>query len=974
LIRHKAAQSKSCLHLASPTLMVGGVFLCLSLFALPARAQGTVTPAAPQATQSTAQPVIERIEFVGNRRIQKDTLLAKIFSRPGDPYSVDAVRRDFRALWNTQFFEDIRLEVEDSPDMPNGKILVFYVTERPIIRNINYKGNKSITESDILDAFKDRKVGLSVESQFDPTKVKRAEVVIQELLAAHGHMFATVKPTYQRIPATNAVTLTFNIDEGPKVKVGHIAIQGNHVFSSNKIVRSMKHSRPIGIPLGFATINLFSKTYDRGKLDEDLAVGVRGLYQDHGYFKVNIGDPVLKTIKAETGFMPHGVPFIGRKLGIRTDITIPIEEGAQYRMGKLIIRSANPDVNLFLPLPYLENAFPIKQGQIFSATKIRKSFDDYTKLYGEFGYIDFTVNPNFDVDDATKTVNLTLDFDQGKQFFVRRIEFQGNTTTRDKVIRRELLLDEGSLFNDRLWELSILRLNQLGYFDTIKKENADLKRDVKAGTVDITLKVHEKGKQSVSFSGGVSGLAGSFLGLAYQTNNFLGLGETLTFSANFGSIQRSFLFGFTEPYLFDRPISTGFTIFSNRYNFNQQKELSILAGQNIAINPALAQNYSQNSKGFTVFASYPLRHYAFTRVSVTYGWTSSDITTFSQASQLLFQSLQFSGLAGSSSLNGIVSSKITPSIEYNTVNSPLNPTAGKSFDYSFGLEGGPLGGNLNTISNIFLMKYFHPTYHKRNVIGLRVQTAWTTAYGGKVLPPYERYYLGGETDVRGFDFFNISPWTFIPALLPNASSTITYLNPTVLNPNGTPTAQSITVPILEYFPSRPGGDFQTVANIEYRIPIAGPVSFSLFGDMGIDGITRPSQLQVSPNLIQQLKSEFPNPFFPNTTVSPNLPVISGTNFYPRTSTGVEVVVFLPIVNAPFRFYYAYNPTRLNQVIAPPPGAYSLSPQLIASLPPGVLQSQIIPELNTILSQQVQRFPTGLVEPRSTFRFTVARTF
>jgi outer membrane protein insertion porin family len=152
------------------------------------------------------------------------------------------------------------------------------------------------------------------------------------------------------------------------------------------------------------------------------------------------------------------------------------------------------------------------------------------------------------------------------------------------------------------------------------------------------------------------------------------------------------------------------------------------------------------------------------------------------------------------------------------------------------------------------------------------------------------------------------------------------------------------------------------------------VSFSLFGDMGIDGITRPSQLQVSPNLIQQLKSEFPNPFFPNTTVSPNLPVISGTNFYPRTSTGVEVVVFLPIVNAPFRFYYAYNPTRLNQVIAPPPGAYSLSPQLIASLPPGVLQSQIIPELNTILSQQVQRFPTGLVEPRSTFRFTVARTF
>jgi outer membrane protein insertion porin family len=971
LICHQAAHSKSCLLLASPTLLAGGLFICLFVPLLTGLAQDTASQQTQAATQANQQPVIERIEFVGNRRVQKDTLLAKIFSRPGDPYNVDAVRRDFRALWNTQFFDDIRLEVEDSPDMPNGKILVFYVTERPIIRNINYKGNKSITESDILDAFKDRKVGLSVESQFDPTKVKRAEVVIQELLAAHGHMFATVKPTYQRIPATDAVTLTFNIDEGPKVKVGHITIQGNHVFSSNKIIRSMKHSRPIGIPLGFATINVFSKTYDRGRLDEDLAVGVQGLYQDHGYFRVKVGDPVLKTIKAETGFMPHGVPFIGRKLGIRTDITIPIEEGAQYKMGKLIIRSANPDENLRLPLPYLENAFPIKKGQIFSAAKIRKSFDDYTKLYGEFGYIDFTVNPNFDVDEAAKTVNLTLDFDQGKQFFVRRIEFQGNTTTRDKVIRRELLLDEGSLFNNRLWDLSILRLNQLGFFNDIKKEDADLKRDVKAGTVDITLKVKEKGKQSISFSGGVSGLAGSFLGLAYQTNNFLGLGETLTFSADFGSIQRSFLFGFTEPYLFDRPISTGFTIFSNRYNFDQQKELSILAGQNIAINPALAQNYSQNSKGFTVFASYPLRHFAFTRVSLTYGWTSSDISTFSQASQLLFQSLQFSGLAGSSALNGIISSKITPSIDYNTVNSPLNPTAGKEIDYSFGLEGGPLGGNLNTLSNIFLMKYFHPTYHKRNVIGMRVQTAWTTAYGGKVLPPYERYYLGGETDVRGFDFFNISPWTYIPS---SVNVNISYLNPTVLNANGSPTVQTISVPTLQYFPSRPGGDFQTVANLEYRIPIAGPVTFSLFGDLGIDGITRLSQLQVSPNLIDQLKSEYPNPFFPNTSVSASLPVVPGTNFYPRTSTGIEFVVFLPIVNAPFRFYYAYNPTRLDQIIVPPQPAFSLSPQQIASLPPGVLTSQIIPQLTTMLNLQVQRFPTGLVEPRSTFRFTVARTF
>ncbi|MGB6077607.1 MAG: outer membrane protein assembly factor BamA [Candidatus Acidiferrales bacterium] len=964
----KAAEKKSCLHATSL-----GVVVCILLFGLCLRSAPAQQSASPQQQASAAQPVIERIEFDGLYRIQKEALLGRIFSRPGDPYNVDAVRRDFRALWNTDFFENIRLEIEDSPDMPNGKILVFYVTERPTIRNITYKGNKSVSESDILDAFKDRKVDLTVESRFDPTKVKHAEVVIQQLLAEHGHMFATVKPTYERIPATNSVSLTFNIDEGPKVKVGHIIITGNHVFSATRLIRSMHHSRPIAIPLGFADINLFSKTYDKDNLDEDIAVGIEGLYRDHGYFRIQVAPngPILNTVKTEHNGLPGPWPLIGRRRSIRTDITLPIEEGAQYRMGRLVIRSANLDENLYFKPEFLESIFPIKKGQILDTSKIRKAIDDYTKLYGDYGFIDFTANPVPDVDDATKTVNWTIDFDQQKQFYVRRIEFSGNTTTRDKVIRREILLDEGSLFNDRLWELSILRLNQLGYFDEIKKENADLKRDTRAGSVDITLKVHEKGKQSISFTGGVSGLAGTFLGLAYQTNNFLGLGETLTFSANVGSIQTSELFSFTEPYLFDRPISTGFSIFANKFNFNQEKQLSILVGQSVAINPALAQDYSQNSKGFTLFASYPLHRFAFTRVGVTYGWTKSNISAFSQASQLLFQSIQYSSLQGPSQLDGIISSKITPSITYNTINNPVNPTGGKSFSYSIPVEGGPLLGNVDTIGNIFETEYFRPTYHKRNVIGMRLRLGWMTGYGGKLIPPFERFYLGGEQDVRGFNFFNISPWTFIPSVV---NQSVTIQNPTVLGPSGNPTTQTISIPMLEYFATRPGGDTEVVGNFEYRIPIAGPVSLNLFADLGIDGIMRPSQLQLDPTENQQLNSEFPNPFFPNTTVSQRLSIVQGTNWTPRTSTGVEVLVFLPIVRAPFRFYYSYNPTRLNELIQGPEGAYYLSPAEIASLPPGALQSQVIPVLNQLLSEQVQRFPTSLVEPRSTFRFTVGRTF
>ncbi|MGH9689580.1 MAG: outer membrane protein assembly factor BamA [Candidatus Acidiferrales bacterium] len=929
----------------------------------------------PNATGGPSS-VITHIEFIGNRRIQRDTLLARIFSRIGDPYNEEAVRRDFQALWNTQFFEDIRLEVENDPNQANGKIVVFYVQERPIIRRIIYKGNKSISESDILDAFKDKKVGLSVESQFDPTKITRAEVVIKSLLAAHGHQFATVKPTYSRVAATNTVELTFNIDEGPKVKVGTITIVGNKAFSSRRIIRTMRNDRPYGIPLYLTTIPVMSKTFDQPKLDEDLEVGIRGLYQDNGYFKVDVNVSDLKTVDVKRGGIPGPWPLIGSQHGKATNITIRIDEGEQYRMGTLAFRSADPDQGLVFKPDFLQRAFPLKPGDLFSAAKIRKALDDYKKLYGEYGYIDFVATPLTDVDDTKKIVNLTMEMDQQKQYFVRRIEFSGNTTTRDKVIRRELLLDEGQIFNNRLWELSILRLNQLGYFDPIKPENAELKRNVKSGTVDINLKVKEKGKQSISFSGGVSGIMGSFLGLSYQTNNFLGLGETLTFSVQFGSIQKSIMFGFTEPYLFDRPISTGFTIFSNEFDYNTAKEEGLLFGQQVAINPALQENYNTDSKGFTIFASYPLRKLSFTRLGLTYGWSTTNLKPFSQSATLLFEETKFTSLAGPSALNGIRESKITPTISYNTVNNPVNPTQGKSLYYGLSFEGGPLQGNVNTVSNTFSMTYFRPHYHRRNVIAFKLTSAMISGFGGKDVPPYNRFYLGGEQDVRGYDFYTISPFVAIPFL---TTTDISFANPKLLNQQGMPTIQTVPVNVLEYIPTRPGGDFQTVMNLEYRIPLFPRTTLDLFNDLGLNGVLRQSQLGLDPAASSQLQQEFPNPDFPNLKISNNLPILAGTNFRPHTSAGAEIVVFLPIVNAPFRFYYSYNYLRLTRTLVPPADAWSFqsNPALRQSLIDlGVYNSQVVPALQTFLEElrSSQTIPPNLLEPKSTFRFTVSRTF
>jgi outer membrane protein insertion porin family len=957
-------------------------------------------PSSSQAAPAQPQPsgqqqfIIERIEFIGNRRIRTDTLKARIFSREGDPYNEETLRRDFQALWNTQFFEDVKLRVEDSPKRSDAKIVVFEVKERPQIRRIRYEGNHSVSESDILDRLKERKVGLSVESQFDPTKIKKAQVVIKELLGEHGRQFAKVTPQYERIASSNAVILVFKVDEGPKVKVGKIKFKGNHAFSDRKLIRAMRHDRPYAIPLYFWNISVLTKTYDREKLSEDLEVGIRGLYRDNGYFKVSVGEPILENV--DTTHARLGVPLVtGKGHGKAVNITIPIEEGERFRMGTLKIVSSDPDKALSLKVDALKSAFPLKQGDIFSTEKVRKALETYGKIYGEYGFIDFTPEPDTEVDDANKIINLTLRFDEQKQYYVRRIDFQGNTTTRDKVIRRELMIDEGQLFNKRLWEMSILRLNQLDYFDKIEADKAaEIKRNNKAGTVDITLKLKEKGKQSIGLQGGVSGLAGSFIGLTYQTNNFLGLGETLTFSAQFGSLTRTFMFGFTEPYLFDRPISTGFTVFSSRYNFDQARQEAILFQQSVSINPQYVQNYVQNSTGFTVFAQYPLRKLSFARFGVNYGLTRTNIKSFNTASSLLFESLQFRSLTGPSALNGIVSSTITPSISYNTVDNPINSTHGKSFYYSVGFSG--LGGNVKTITNVIDMKYFHPINKHRNVIGLHFSAAHTTGYGGEEVPPFSRFYMGGESDIRGYDIRAISPVTFIPE---QTSTPLTYHSSACVAGICT-----FSVPTLIYVATLPGGDLQGYGNVEYRIPIVGNiVQTSLFLDTGTDGILRRDALQLSASGFQSLID--PNlaiggQALPNATLPPplgsgltrQLGIASGTNFRVRGSTGIEFVVQLPIIQAPFRIYYAYNVHRLHQQLTATkpyidyteicepigtPGALVTCPNpgQIGTLPLE-FKGPVWDAWRLWLSQHVLNQPGSLnyFEPKTTFRFTVSRTF
>ncbi|HMD77048.1 MAG TPA: outer membrane protein assembly factor BamA [Terracidiphilus sp.] len=935
-------------------------------------------------TALAQQPLtIDSIRVIGNRRIPKETVLARLFSHPGDTYDPISIERDFNSLWNTGYFEDLRIEREDSE---KGIILNIFVREKPTIREINYKGLNAVSVSDVLDRFKKEKVALSVESQYDPTKIMRAVTVLKDILSEHGHQFATIKPEVKTIPPAS-VQVNFNVKEGPTVKVGQIKFTGNQHLSGLLLRRSMKNLRPIGIPYSLIFENLFAQAFDASKLEEDTE-RVRQAYRDKGYYNAAVEEPRTQ-IRDEGGL--NWFTFRPNK-GKRIDILMPIEEGDRYRLGTITFTGNKAVSNA----KALRATFAVKDGDWFNATLVGKGLENLKKAYGQLGYINFGAIPKPVFDDQKKTVSLEIDIDEGKPFYISRIEFEGNTITRDRVIRRELMVDEGNVYNSQLWEYSLLRLNQLEYFEPLKvDQDSEAHQDAEAGTVELLLKVKEKGKNQIGINGGVSGLSGAFLGVNYQTNNFLGLGETLSLQGNIGNVARTFMFGFSQPYIRNRPLNIGFQLFNSKQDYNAAKNYETAKGTSANLTAAqqsLTQNYNQSSKGTNVSVSYPLKRHAFQRVGFTYSLNKSSITAFSTASQTFFQTISFrSGIQGADALQGIVNSSASFTYIYNTINNPLRPRNGKEYTVAFQVSG--IGGNLRYFSPMVAYKRFMPIHYLmlspngRNVLGLRAQLAYVQGFGGDVAPPNNRFYTGGEGDLRGFDIRGATPYGYVPnrvtVQLTNPDGSCVPRDPT--NPEDN---QCIQVPLPVYGIASIGGDTNLTANAEYRIPIAGPVTFSFFDDFGIDTVLNKGQLKQSPEGFASLTAPlYGCPVYNNGSCQggipgsqvgfqPNIRPISGTNFVPRMSTGAELSVIMPVINAPMRIYYAYNPLRLyerpycNNVIL---GGkqQSCSAELITRdlFPPGGAGDYTYQEaLEGYGARYLFR------EPRKTFRFTISTTF
>jgi outer membrane protein insertion porin family len=931
------------------------------------------TPTADQGVQTLCQP-----QVIGNRRIPKESVLARLFSHQNDLYDPAVVERDFNSLWNTGYFDNVRIERVDTPKCVQ---LVIYVKEKPTIREINYTGLSSVSLSDVLERFKKAKVALSVESQYDPTKVKRAEVVLKELLSEHGHQFATIKTEVKNIPPA-AVAVTFHVKEGPTVKVGKIAFTGNNNLSDRTLRRAMKNLKPIGIPHSIILENLFARTFDATKLDEDTE-RVRQAYRDRGYFKALTSEPTTHTRDA------GGLNWFTLRpsKGKRVDILMPVEEGERYRLGGITFSGNKAVTNTRV----LRAQFAQKDGEFFNATMFSKGLDQLRKSYGELGYINFVGSPVPRFDEANKQIFLNIDIDEGKPFYVSRIEFTGNSITRDKVIRRELMLEEGQVYNSRLWDLSIQRLNQLNYFDTLKADqDSESRQNADNGTVDLLLKLKEKGKNSIGLNGGISGLSGTFIGLNYETNNFLGLGETLSVQANIGDLSRNLSFGFTEPYLRNKPISLGVQVFTSKYDYNPAKSYGISNNQSQNLTNAqqsLLTNYNTATTGLTVTASEPLRHLwarsGVTRLGLSYSLSRASVSTFNDNTRNVFQSLAFrSGVQGPNQLNGIVTSVLTPSFTFSSLDRAVGPHNGKDFNLAVQVAG--IGGNVKYYSpqmsyrQFFPMKGLKINREGHNVLGYRIQFAHVSGFGGEVAPPTNRLYGGGDQDIRGFDVRSAGPYTFIPTRV-NFNLTNPDGNTVPIDPSN-PTLGSIPIPLPVYRMVSIGGDTSLTANVEYRIPIVSQVTFAFFTDFNLTFDAQPNQLRQSvAGQATIAGASYGCPTFVNgscfggqSVAFPNrLSVVPGTNFVPRMSNGAELQVILPIVNAPFRIYYAYNPLRLykelpQQLAVPNSGPNNTFKSFFPNSDAGLFTYQ----------QAVQFYGANylLREPRKTFRLTVSTTF
>ncbi|HEY0324244.1 MAG TPA: outer membrane protein assembly factor BamA [Pyrinomonadaceae bacterium] len=818
---------------------------------------------------SAQQRVVEAVDVRGNRRNRDEDLLYYVQTRPGDVFNPEQAQRDLQALLALNFFDKVNASVTTEEGTRGGVIVVFNVKELPIIRDIQFEGLKSVQESDVLKAFRERRVGFSKEAIFDPAKQNNAVRVLKELLASKGHPNAAIEVRTDEISQTS-IGVTFVINEGDRVRVAEIDFVGNQVFKDGSLRSQMKYVTETGLIARFKSTDIL----DREKLDVDLRL-VQQYMASKGYLQARTGEPTVEGLgRRRTGFFVP-LPFISSTDEVLR-LTVPVTEGKLFRIGEIKIEG-----NSIFSEQVIRAVIGLKPGDVADGRRIgRALYEDLKKYYGGQGFIQYDASPQPTFKDNPANpkegiVDFVVTIDEGKQFTLRRLEFIGNTFTRDVVLRREVLLNEGDIYDQTRFEYSILRLNQLGYFEPIdEKRDADFRTNEEEGLVDVNVKVSERGRQQISFNGGISGVGGSFFGLEYSTNNLLGRGESLSFQLAYGNRQQSFQFSFTEPYFRNRPITVGFSLFTYKQQFfgegtflsSNVDALTGLFGNQVDFLSTSEENlFTRKSYGASFFATAPLSEFyrkrkftQFSRVGLSYQIAQSSVEdppVNSQNNPTTFIPVIYAQ-------PNILTSRVVPTFVYDTRNyskeSGQDPVEGRRISAALDFAG--LGGDIRTykpsLEYIQFMKVRRKNSDNPEVFGFRLLAATVGSFAttAKVrnanslafingVPIFDRFFLGDEFSIRGYNVRSISPISPVDTFVTSRNVVLAF------NPTGTPVPvpglpQSLANVGLFTGPSGAnvaqvarsftsiGGDTQFLGNFEYRIPLIGPVTAAVFADVG----------------------------------------------------------------------------------------------------------------------------------------------
>ena len=663
--------------------------VCALLGAMSARAQGPEAPQAPPIIRSI------EVEYTGPSTVSKERILAQMRTRVGQPYSDQVVEQDVETLYKTGSILNVRIFAQPEGD---GVKVIVSVQTRSIVREIVIDGAERIKAKKLR-----KEIKLKLNQPINEQQLEEARQKIIEIYQAHGFTDVSAQFRVDAIDEKRGTSrVVFTINEGVKGAVSRIRFEGNEHFSERVLRKQMKTR-------GKTLISFFDKSgrLDEVQLEQDLDK-VREWYQDHGYIDVEI-----KNVRKERS---HNGPLI---------LTIVVAEGPQYHVGKLTVSGEKVAQE-----GKIRALLKMKEGSVYSPKALHDDAKAVADAYGSGGYVDLVILPE-GTPAGPARIDVHYKIEEGDRSFLQRVNIVGNTRTKDKVIRREVLIAPGDVFNTVRVDTTKKRLENLGYFSKVETYPEDT--DV-AGRKDLTILVQEKRTGSLSFGAGFSTID-SLVGFVELTQGnfdlmnwpaFTGAGQKFRLRIQYGTQRKDFVLNLTEPYFLDRKLSLSGQLFYTEANY-------------------LSSVYDQRNYGFSIEARKPIN--AFMYASLGYRLQDIDIYNVSSAASAPIKAQKGS----------FVESEVFTSLVFDRRDNPLLTRRGQRVSLSPYLAGGFLGGDTQIYGwDLEASQYF--PFKWDTILLFNGEIATVNQWGsGSDVPIFDRLYLGGSNNLRGFDFRDVGP-------------------------------------------------------------------------------------------------------------------------------------------------------------------------------------------------------------------------